>query len=72
MRDPNRIHETMELLEEMWNRFPDWRFMQLINNIQKAYGSDMFYVEDDEFSKLIKEYIVTIEPPKKKKNWRNK
>ena len=46
--------------------------MQLINNIQKAYGSDMFYVEDDKFNELIKEYIVTIEPPKKKKNWRNK
>ena len=67
MRDPKRIHKTMELLEEMWNKFPDWRFMQLIDNIQTAYGGDMFYVEDARFNEFIKEYAIMLESPKKKK-----
>ena len=53
MRDPNRIHEVMEAVEALWNKYPNWRFMQLINNIQSAYGSDMFYVEDNKFKDLI-------------------
>ena len=53
MRDPNRIHEVMVAIEALWNKYPDWRFMQLMNNLQRAYGNDMFYVEDDKFKDLI-------------------
>ena len=53
MRDPNRIPEVTKAIEKLWNQYPDWRFMQLICNIQKAYGSDMFYVEDDKFVEII-------------------
>ena len=53
MCDPNRIHEVMVAVEALWNKYPNWRFMQLINNLQSAYGSDMFYVEDNKFKELI-------------------
>ena len=53
MRDPNRIHEVIMAVEALWNKYPDWRFMQLMNNLQRTYGNDMFYVEDDKFKELI-------------------
>ena len=53
MRDPNRIHEVITAVEALWNKYPDWRFMQLMNNLQRVYGNDMFYVEDDKFKDLI-------------------
>ena len=53
MRNVDRIPEVLNQLEKFWKLFPDWRFMQLINNIQRAYGNDMFYVEDDKFKELI-------------------
>ena len=53
MRDPNRIHEVIVAVEALWNKYPDWRFMQLMNNLQRAYGNDMFYVEDQKLKELI-------------------
>ena len=53
MRDPNRIHEVITAVEALWNKYPDWRFMQLMNNLQRTYGNDMFYIEDDKFKDLI-------------------
>ena len=49
MRDPNRIPVVLDKLKEVWGEVPDWRFMQLMCNRQRMYGSDMFYVEDDRF-----------------------
>ena len=57
MRDPNRIPEILKTLEEVWRLHSDWRFMQLMCNIQSTYGSDMFYVEDDELAAFIKKAI---------------
>ena len=57
MRDPKRIHETMLYIEELWKRYPDWRFMQLMNNLQRDHKNDMFYVEDDKLIEIIKEKI---------------
>ena len=53
MRDPNRIHEVITAVEALWNKYQDWRFMQLIINLKRTYGNDMFYVEDDKFKELI-------------------
>lgn len=55
MRNVDRIPEVLNQFEKTWKLFPDWRFMQLINNIQRAYGHDMFYVEDDKLIELLKE-----------------
>lgn len=57
MRDKARIHKTMLKLEELWNKYPDWRFMQLICNMQSKCGNDMFYAEDE----LLIEYIKELE-----------
>ena len=57
MRNPNRIHEVMLQLEELWKLYPDWRFMQLICNMQSINRNDMFYIEDEDFIKQIKERL---------------
>ena len=55
MRDINRIDKFLEKFGELWKEnVPDWRFMQLICNLQSAYGSDLFYIEED---KLLEKYL---------------
>lgn len=72
MRDPNRISAILQTLEEVWRLHSDWRFMQLICNIQNTYGSDMFYVEDDELAALIKEMTKPESVEKRRRSRRNK
>lgn len=58
MRDPNRLDEFYNKLKEIHKKyFPDWRFMQLVNNIQSFYGSDLFYAEENRFLELLDKYI---------------
>ncbi len=38
MRDPDRIHEILKLLEMAWTRDPDLRFNQLLYNLQYGYS----------------------------------
>ena len=45
-------------IEKQWDRFPDWRFGQLIENIKRFYNiDDLFYIEDDEMLKLIENFM---------------
>lgn len=55
MRDPNRIPEILAMLRQCWEKVPDWRLGQLIENLKHDIGvDDLFYIEDD---KMI-EYII--------------
>ena len=53
MRDPKRIDKFCEMLKAYWHMVPDWRFMQLVCNLQAQIGSDGFYLEDDKAMALI-------------------
>ena len=55
MRDPKRIKKVMELVERIWNVFPDWRFGQLVKIVEAISDVDIFYVEDDEMIRILKE-----------------
>lgn len=58
MRDPKRIKPLLAELEKQWERFPDWRFGQLIENMKRFYDiNDLFYIEDDKMLKLIENFI---------------
>lgn len=58
MRNPERLDS---FYEEMKNAHkttvPDWRFGQLIYNFMREIG-DPFYLEDDKFISLFKEWIA--------------
>ena len=57
MRDFEHREEVLKWLEELWSRYPDWRFMQMIVNMQAVFKGDMFYMDDDMFIEQIKERI---------------
>lgn len=48
MRDPKRIDEITDLLNEIWHKYPDMRFWQLLLNIAWSDKKiDLWYLEDD-------------------------
>ena len=57
MRNPERINPFLEILEKEWNKVPDWRFGQIVCNIQSSIGQDGYYIEDDEMIKIFKQYF---------------
>jgi len=38
MRDPKRIQEILELVNQLWEKDQDMRFFQLIYNLQKRFS----------------------------------
>lgn len=53
MRNPKRITPLLFKLEMVWQKNPDWRLGQLISNLLGPGPHDVFYIEDDEWEKLI-------------------
>lgn len=58
MRDPNRIEPFMKELTDIWKTScPNWRFGQLMFNVgrvMKVHGRELFYMEEDDLLKYIK------------------
>ena len=57
MRDPNRIDDFLKKFGEYWKKVPDWRFGQLICNLQSCEGRDLFFCEEDQFLELMEKYF---------------
>lgn len=59
MRNPDRIEPFMNKLGKLWKeQCPDWRFGQLISNLENyTIYPDLFYVEDDEFIKIAEDFF---------------
>ena len=58
MRDINRINRIMSLLQDGWEKVPDWRLGQLFDNIRRYMNkSDLFYVEDEDIEQAIIDYF---------------
>ena len=53
MRDKNRIPKILRVIGEVWNKYPDMRFGQLVVN---CLGTDPFYVEDNVIEKKFKTF----------------
>lgn len=68
MRDPARINRILERLKEHWHKHPDQRFWQILFNANRyLYGEetmmirDPYYIEDDEFEKVMEEYYGQVD-----------
>lgn len=63
MRDPNRLYKFYnELMRIHMEEFPDWRFGQFIGNFEAWLFrvkniNDSFYIEEEEFLRLMNEFI---------------
>lgn len=55
MRNPARIDIVLKVIGECWKKVPDWRFGQLMCNLQKKAGNDLFYMEDEDFMDFVDE-----------------
>ncbi len=61
MRDPARIDRVIEKLRALWYATPDQRLGQIIMNLLGPghhAGSTLFYIEDDDWERLIDEAIA--------------
>ena len=62
MRDPNRIRETLTLLEAIWDTHPDQRFGQLLlNYVLPKTENEIWNQEDDVTLKIIEGRLETID-----------
>lgn len=64
MRNPDRIYPFCNQMAALWSQQPDLRFGQMMvalssyTEIEKH--KDMFYIEDEQLIKIIKEYMEKI------------
>ena len=72
MRDPKRIDKVLAKVKAVWEKVPDWRLTQLIENC-----GGMFYTEDEKLVEYLenmldkvknKQYNIYIKLRKKLKN----
>lgn len=57
-RPIERIDEFTDELNRIWkNNCSDWRFFQLVSNLQSYCGNDLFYLEDDKALELLYKYF---------------
>lgn len=70
MRDPNRLCNFYnELMKIHIENFPDWRFGQLVCNLERWLQNtkrlnDIFFIEEDEMMNYIKEFVEDMKPTK--------
>ena len=57
MRDPSRIPKILTLLEMAWDMEPDCRLGQLLLAIVSDPDRDLFYIEEDEWERLLRSFI---------------
>lgn len=62
MRDVNRIDNFLSKFGKAWKTLPDWRFGQLIVAFTEWHGSDIFYMEDEDFFEHFEEFIGEYTP----------
>lgn len=66
MRDVNRLYGFYnELMKIHMENFPDWRFGQLINNLERWLQvnkkiDDIFYIEENAMLRYINEFVENI------------
>ena len=66
MRDINRLDIFYDELKKIHKEcFPDWRFGQFVNNLERwLQGNkgvvDIFYIEENEMLRYINEFVESI------------
>ena len=60
MRDSKRIDEVTQLLNEVWYKYPDLRFWQLLGVVpmhEVTNTKDLFFVEDDKTIEALRKML---------------
>jgi hypothetical protein len=56
MRDVKRIKPFLKEFEKIWSKYPDMRFGQIVKCISVHSNTDLFYIEEDSFKKLMQRF----------------
>jgi hypothetical protein len=54
MRSKKSISETLNQIKLVWEKYPNLRLLQLLDNA--TYGNNMFYIEDEKVIELLLEF----------------
>ena len=57
MRDVNRIDKFLEEFGKLWKKYPDFRFGQIVCNLQRYIGNDGFYLEEEYYIQKLKDFL---------------
>lgn len=62
LRDPNRIPKVINTIQEIWSKYPDLRFVQLVEilkfSISNTTGKeDLYYMEDEELVEKLEKLL---------------
>lgn len=64
-RDPKRVQRILNKIDQVWSKFPDMRFNQLLSSITSKLEkrgnesqNDFFYTEDDRFEKALDDFML--------------
>ena len=64
MRDPRRISPTLELVAQVWRKYPDMRLPQLLSFIANIYGLEPMHMEEEELYQAIKSHLKKLKEEK--------
>jgi len=56
MRDPKRIPEVLSEIRKVWEKYPDLRLGQLIDNIVSRTPCPLFYIEDEDLVERMEKF----------------
>ncbi len=62
MRDPRRIRRMLAKLAAAWERSPDLRLGQLIDNLNTWEAGDLFTIEDERMEAVIDAWLAKVTP----------
>jgi hypothetical protein len=63
VRDPKRIPRILDQLADLWRQVPDQRLGQLVCNYLGCHEDSLWYIEDDETERLIRDAIPSPHSP---------
>ena len=61
MRDVNRIYDILVKFQDLWEKYLDQRFGQIISNYLANDNEDIFYIEDNEISQRLTDKLSRID-----------
>ncbi len=56
-RDPNRHERVIDLLRDLWRKYPQLRLGQLLVNVEARFEHNAFFVEDDKLEASLKKVL---------------
>jgi hypothetical protein len=61
MNNQERV-ELLATIAELWKKYPDWRFGQLVANVAGWTDQEIWHVEDEQLLEAVRSHLYEISP----------